>query len=221
MTTLFANTVRCAACGDSTEVIVVGSTNTIGAPDLDTRMPGMARSNLVHQVQRCPGCGYCARDLATLLSGAQTGVIEEDYRDQLDDPALPDKSCEFLCLARLQAGAGKPDDAFWSTLSAAWVADDEEDDEAAVHCRLLAVSAMRMARAAGKAPGREPGIGDAIEVDLLRRAGEFDEALRCARRALAKPCQEVIERVLRLGMDLAEQEDRSAHSVAEALNDPD
>jgi hypothetical protein len=221
MTTLFADTVRCAACGDSTEVVLAGNSSAFGSPDLDTRMAGRARETLVHGVQRCPGCGYCARDLAVLLPGAQTGVIEEDYREQLDDPVLPDKSCEFLCLARLQAGAGKPDDAFWSTLSAAWVADDEDDDEAAMHCRLLAVSALRMARAAGRGPRDKPGVIEAIEVDLLRRAGEFDEAQRCARRALARPCEAVIERVLRLGLDLAEQQDRAAHSVAEALNDPE
>jgi hypothetical protein len=208
----------CALCGEAVRVQPAPATNAIGSPDLDARPPGAARAALPLRVQCCHACGYCARDLSVETPGAREAVDEEEYVEVLDDDELPDKAREFLCLARLDGAAGRFDDAFWSTLSAAWIADDEGDDEGADQCRALALAALRMARAAGRRLGPGPGVEDVVEVDLLRRTGEFAEAERCIRRALDRRPAEVVDQLLRFQRDLVAARDRAAHRVSEALN---
>ncbi|MFM1987168.1 MAG: hypothetical protein RJA99_125 [Pseudomonadota bacterium] len=213
--------VRCAACGTDVDVPVVPAVNAIGSPDLDTRPPGAARPLVALRVQHCPECGHCGTDLAALLPGAKDGLAEDDYRELLDDASLPPLARHWLCTARLQSAAGRLDDAFWSTLSAAWITDDIADPEAGARCRLLAVFALRLARAAGKPVARNESVAEVVEVDLLRRAGEFADARRCARRALERPREAVVERLLRFELDLVDAQDRDAHPVSEAVEGDD
>jgi hypothetical protein len=144
-------------------------------------------------------------------------ALDDDHRALLDDTSLPVKSREFLCCARLQSAAGQWVEPFWATIEAAWVADDARQPEAAARCRGLALAALRMARAAGSSVGGQPGLDDAIEVDLLRRTGAFAEASRRIRAALARTPPEVIAQVLRLQQDLVDERDLDAHTVSEAL----
>jgi hypothetical protein len=217
MTTIVATEVTCAVCGAANRVEVLVSSNTFGSSDLDTRPPEMLRSALHTGVARCAHCGHCAADLAHAVPGAADGVRDDDYRALLADDTLPAKAREFLCRARLESAAGRLADAFWATISAAWTADDANDAAAADRCRSLAVAALRLARAAGRPVSDQPGIDAVIEVDLLRRRGEFAGAEACIRRALDRPLPEVIGQVLRLQRDLVAEHDRSAHRVAEAL----
>jgi len=217
MTGFVESEVTCAVCGCVNHVRRPDGRNAYGSADLDTRPPETLRSALPLQVQCCVSCGHCARDLGVALAGADAAVAEDDYRALLDDPALPDKAAEFLCRARIEAGAGALAESFWATLAAAWVADDAQDEAGAEACRRLAVAALRMARAAGRRLGEQPGTDAAIEVDLLRRAGAFAEASRCIRVALAGPLPEVIAQVLRFQHDLVAERDRAAHLLSEAL----
>jgi hypothetical protein len=209
--------VACALCGCINHVRQPTGLNAFGSADLDTRPPPALRSTLPLGVQCCVSCGYCAADLGVRLPGADTMVADDDYRDLLDDPALPDKAAEFLCRARIEAAAGLLVEPFWATLSAAWVADDAQDEAAAETCRRLALAALRMARAVGRRLAEQPGVDTAIEVDLLRRAGEFAQADRCIRTALAGPLPDVIAQVLRFQRDLVAERDRGAHLLSEAV----
>jgi hypothetical protein len=208
----------CALCGETSRVTPAPAANAIGSPDLDARPPGAARAALPLRVQCCACCGYCARDLARETPGSREAVDDEEYLDALEDESLPAKSREFLCLARLDGAAGRFDDAFWSTLSAAWIADDAGNAQAADRCRALALAALRMARAAGRRLRGGPGVEDVVEVDLLRRTGEFADAERCIRRALERRPDEVVDQLLRFERDLVAARDRDVHRVAEALN---
>lgn len=210
--------VTCALCGETSRVTPAPATNAIGSPDLDARPPGAARAALPLRVQCCGSCGYCARDLSQETPGSRAAVDEEEYVEALEDESLPAKAREFLCLARLDGAAGRFDDAFWSTLSAAWIADDAGNTEAADHCRALALAALRMARAAGRRLRGGPGVEDVVEVDLLRRTGEFADAERCIRRALERRPDEVVDQLLRFERDLVAARDRDVHRVSEALN---
>ncbi len=210
--------VTCALCGEPVRVTPAPATNPIGSPDLDARPPGTARSALPLRVQCCPSCGYCARDLATATPGAREAVDEDEYVAVIEDGSLPPKAREFLCLARLDGAAGRFDDAFRSTLSAAWIADDADHLDAADRCRALALAALRLARAAGRRPGGGSGVDEVIEVDLLRRTGDFAGAERCIRRALERGPDEVVDLLLRFERDLVAARDRGVHRVSEALN---
>jgi len=209
--------VRCAQCGAVTSLPARDPRRAFGSPDLDTRPGGAARGAIARNVQRCAACGYCARDLQSLVVGAGEGIAQPEYRELLVDATLPDTSRAYLCCAYLEAAAGRFDDALWSTLSAAWIADDERADEAAERCRTMAVTALRLARAAGRPVGEQPGVEDLLEADLLRRTGRFADAAVCIRRALRRPQDEVVGQVLRFQLDLVTEQDRAAHSVIEAL----
>jgi len=209
--------VACALCGCINPVCQPTGRNAFGSADLDTRPPETLRSTLPMAVQCCISCGYCAADLGLRLPDADTMVADDDYREGLQDPSLPPKCAEFLCRARIEAGAGLLVESFWATLSAAWIADDARDASSAQTCRRLAVAALRLARAAGRRLGEQPGVDAAIEVDLLRRAGEFAEADRCIRAALAGPLPDVIAQVLRFQRDLVAERDHAAHLLSEAV----
>lgn len=73
MTTTFPQTIKCAICGASNEVFVLGSTNSFGSPDLDLRPPGMARNNLPIEIQTCSNCGFSAHD------------ISDDFFEEIED----------------------------------------------------------------------------------------------------------------------------------------
>ena len=217
MTTPETREVRCALCGHAQPVPVPAGGGDFGSADLDTRPPGRQRARIDTNVQRCGRCGFCARDLATAPPGVDRAALDDDYRALLDDASLPGKSREFLCCARLQSAGGQLVEPFWSTLEAAWVADDAQRPEAAAHCRGLALAALRMARAAGRSVGGRAGLDDVIEVDLLRRTGAFAEASRRIRGALARPRPDVVDQVLRYQQDLVDERDVDAHTVSEAL----
>jgi hypothetical protein len=217
MTPLEHREVRCALCGHAQPLPVPPSGAGFGSADLDTRPPPPLRSGIDANVQRCARCGSCARDLAAPPPGVDRSALDDDHRALLDDTSLPVKSREFLCCARLQSAAGQWVEPFWATIEAAWVADDARQPEAAARCRGLALAALRMARAAGSSVGGQPGLDDAIEVDLLRRTGAFAEASRRIRAALARTPPEVIAQVLRLQQDLVDERDLDAHTVSEAL----
>lgn len=54
MTTLYEAKAQCAVCGTESEYTGIGSTNSFGSPDLDTRPLKMKRSTIVDWIQRCP-----------------------------------------------------------------------------------------------------------------------------------------------------------------------
>lgn len=211
--------VRCGLCNTPVRVFVPAEHPAFGSPDLDTRANGPVRSTLRDRVQRCPCCGHCAADLATPWPGAGEGIAQPEYRALLGDTALPEGCAAFLCRAQLESGAGRYDAAVWSTLSAAWLADDATDEPAADRCRTMALTALRMARAAGRPIGVQPGVDLLLEVDLLRRTGRFTEASACIRRAQHRALGEIVGRLLGFQQDLIAEEDRRAHAVIEGLRD--
>ena len=69
MTTLDEAKKKCAVCGKISAHFEVTSTNTFGAPDLDTRPPEMMRSTMDMWVQECPSCGYLSGGSEKLREG--------------------------------------------------------------------------------------------------------------------------------------------------------
>ena len=80
MTTIYPEEVVCFLCGASSRQYMVGSSNTMGAPDLDTRPAEMMRSTIEYQIQSCPDCGYSAPDLGAGPHAASDVVRSEPYR---------------------------------------------------------------------------------------------------------------------------------------------
>ena len=74
MSTFRERIVKCGCCGSKTTVTYIGSTNSFGGCDLDTRPAPMARWTINEWVQACPHCGYVCPSLDRIIDGAETIV---------------------------------------------------------------------------------------------------------------------------------------------------
>ena len=81
MTTMEPQAIRCGVCGSESEQMIIGSTSSFGAMDLDTRPPPLKRFNLAQEIQQCPSCGYCATDLESGTPDLAEVVSSPAYRD--------------------------------------------------------------------------------------------------------------------------------------------
>src|SRR5919198_26020 len=99
MTTMREVEVRCAVCGALSRRAELSSTSSFGPPDLDLRPQGPARWALEFGVQRCDGCGYCARSLGQAPVGARATVESDAYRDVLECSRLPRLARSLFCSA--------------------------------------------------------------------------------------------------------------------------
>lgn len=219
MTTLFPVERTCAVCGATSQQTVIGSTNSFGSADLDTRPPEMMRSTIFYWVERCPSCGYCAKDIGELEPGAREVVYSEAYRDQLNLPGYPARAIDFQCMALLQSSAGELASAGWSSLRAAWICDDTNDDEHAQECRWQAYNLFQEALQAEQQIAQQNGAGTAVMIDLLRRSGRFEWAMSIAEEGIQRAgLEQIFYNIFRFQYRLAGQRDRRCYTIAQALS---
>lgn len=217
MTSYFEEDRRCALCSSVNEFSTLGSTNTFGSADLDTRPPEMQRSTMYAWVQRCPSCGYCAADISKSHTGSAAVVARVQYREQLNNPTYPGLANSFLCNALIQHEANDYKSATWALVKAAWVCDDANLLDAAAACRRKAADMLLTAQGHDQQVSVEDGVSTAILVDLLRRSGQPD----AARQAIVeRPAEipDIVGRILDYQSMLIEKGDTTAHVISEALN---
>lgn len=209
----------CPLCGHVDEQMEIGSTSTFGAPDLDLRPAELMRSSLPFWVVRCGRCGYVrwAGDSEPIPdhAAAQRLVSSQEYQGQLHCSDFPDLANDFLCLAQIAEKANSPGEAGWSALRAAWACDDEGLEHAASACRSRAYGLFEMALAAGQEIVEEGGGHWVVLVDVLRRAGRFEEGRELGARARQVSLDDFLARLVDFELELIDQGDRSAHAVDE------
>lgn len=219
MTTLYKQSLRCSVCGTETEQTGIGSTNTFGSPDLDTRPPEMKRSTIHAWVQCCSGCGACADDLSKVDESARDVVKRPDYAAQLRNSEFPELANFFICKSMIDEYGGKFASATWALIHAAWACDDAKSTAQAVSCRRRAAAMLRKAEANGQEVTQQPGASTAILVDLLRRAAALDEAAGVVDQAGESFSEEIFAQMLNYQKELIEAGDLDCHTIAEALGD--
>lgn len=218
MTTEHRENLSCGLCGEENEYRVIGSTNSFGQPDLDTRPSEMERSTLFAWVQRCPDCGYCAPDVSAPCAAAKAVVAGAAYREQLNDSAFPPLANTFLCKALLGRETGNLATATWGYIHAAWVCDDANQVEQASKCRRRAAELLVLAEAEGQRVCDQDGLSTAIHVDLLRRAGEIERARQVLAQPVKKGTDDVITLMLVFQALLLDRNDLGCHTVGKALD---
>jgi hypothetical protein len=216
MTTLRRDTARCGVCGEDNVFHVINSTNSMGSADLDTRPPEMQRSTMSMWVQRCTGCGYCAAKVGEARPEAATAVKRQSYKDQLKNPAYPELTNTFLCKAMVDRASNEYAAAFWATVFAAWACDDMDRSDQALICRQQAIELLDQVKEHGQQVSKQTGVTTTLRVDLLRRAGRFEEAMKVAEAWDAEDEGDAIDCILDFQCDLIEIRDRGCHTVAEA-----
>ena len=202
-------------CGETHEFHVIGSTNTFGGtPDLDLRPPEMRRSTMSHWVQECPTCGYVSSciDAETTIDAKFLKTPEYLTCDGVNfESAL---AARFYKYYKISLRDGKPRNAFFAILHAAWACDDYRDDANAAHCRQLSLSLLSgmMDSAAD-----EKETLSLIQADIMRRAGLFDEMK--SRYADVRYSQNLLNQILEFELSCAEKRDAGCYTVSDVTGE--
>ena len=221
MTTVLKEIIQCAVCGERSEHFTVGSTNTFGWMDLDTRPPEMMRSTINMWIMVCPSCGYCSMDISKCAEKSPELVRSPAYQRQLKNPQFPDTANAFLCSSLIKELAGQDAMAGWDSIHAAWVCDDAGSDISARACRKKAVVLLQKAREKGQSFAAADGGSEALITDLLRRSGLFIKALKICNEGLRNHRTDAIFLdLLRFQKTLILKKDTACHTVAERLTSP-
>jgi len=217
VTTIFGKEGTCAVCGSKQTVQEIGSTNTFGPMDLDTRPPEMQRSTMEYWVHECGECGYVAPELGAAADGAGRIVSSAGYRVELKNASRVKLANRFVCRALLEEAAGDLGSAGWRRLHSAWACDDAEQGEEARVQRRAALELFERARAGGQHAMKSVAGGDELLLaDVARRAGEFQtaETYVAAGLALAE-VPAFVTSLLMLQQDLVRARDIGCHTVDE------
>jgi hypothetical protein len=204
---------KCSVCELTSKQPYLHDTSTSGAPDLDTRPPEPTRSILKVFGQRCPSCGYCARDLEDKSPSGSRVVNHPTYRRQLENRINPELVNTFICEAIIFRADGNMESSAWALIWAVWACDDEGTPEQSVECRKVASDFIVKFRHTFSAP---EDVITAIAVDLLRRAGRFEGALALISDKEVSDREEPFQKILRFQMALIAKRDMERHTVEEA-----
>ncbi|MEE9320228.1 MAG: DUF2225 domain-containing protein [Granulosicoccus sp.] len=218
MTTLREQMVKCCVCGEFSDHIAIGSTNTFGSADLDTRPPEMLRSTIRYWVQRCPACGYCAADLSEGHDNVSELVISNTYQNIIKNDAMPKTAASFLALSYEKQQQQKFAESAWCAIRAAWMCDDANDNVSAVTCRENAVSMIATANALSQDIADQAGASEAITIDLMRRAGMRRQALELAEKTRVQEIDQTIQEVIDYEIRLINRNDVDGHTISEAFD---
>jgi hypothetical protein len=179
----------------------------------------MRRSTIFAWVQRCPDCGYCASDISKAPPHAASLVRCSEYSQQLNDPTYPELANNFLCRALIDEGSGDYTAAAWALIHAAWACDDAGMPGSAKTCRSNAADMINKALENGQQIAKQNGAGTAIQADLLRRAGRFNEARQLIAEHRPAITEEIISKILSFQETLITGGDETCHTISDALGE--
>jgi len=217
MTTLFEKEFICAICGTESLHTVVGSTNSLGSPDLDTRPPEMQRSTIHLGILRCPACGYCSTDISQRKKDTQVVVESDHYRAILGNTELPERVASFMALSFELEQSNECIDAAWHAIRAAWICDDEKTLVYSKICRKMAIELFDRAKTKRQVPSEQLDLIDTITLDLMRRAELFQEASTLIDSLLSRQIDETLKRIIEYQGRLIRVKNTDAHTASEVL----
>lgn len=217
MTTWVEQTQKCCLCGSESECSVLGSTNTMGSPDLDLRPAPMERDTMHGWFQECDSCHYVSVDLAEESNDAKSIVASDDYQALIQDSDLPPIARRFAMCALLN----KHDHEIAGTafLRAAWVCDDAGNVELANSFRNRTADTLR--RLQPFEDSLEQATVGTMLIDVLRRAERFEEATKLANQMLkfkAVKRSEAMLAVVKYQICLCESQSAACHQIEEAVS---
>jgi hypothetical protein len=217
MTTMFTEDVICSICSTKSNHKFVGSTNSFGGSDLDTRPPEMQRSTILYWVQRCPSCNYCSDDISKCNTTTHAIVKSKEYIQIISDESMPQTAIPFLALSYEKEQQQDYSLSAWKAIHAAWVCDDVRNVEASVKCRIQAIKLINKAIKNGQKLMNQLGATELIKIDLMRRIELFDDALELCESTIKNGFDEIVKNVLNFEMDLIRLKDNKIHSMEEIL----
>ena len=210
MSTFFNRIIDCGCCGEKVRVTCIGSTNSLGGCDLDSRPAPMMRWTMCYWVQVCPHCGYVNPDIEEHIPDAESIINSKEYISCSGFQIKAELARHFIRWGMICAKQNNLEEEMFAYLHAAWACDDSNESEVAVllrrRCETLLERLMEK---------NESDDLKLIDADLLRRSGQFDELIKkysdadkCARKQL------VVEG-LRFEVELAKEKDMDRYQFAE------
>ncbi len=229
MTTLYPKVVSCFICGAENECTFLGSTNSFGSPDLDYRPAGMARYTLIYEVQTCVNCGFSSPvisdDFKEFLSKNKTEQKEQlnkikeiialkEYKELFYNEFFPDFSNSFLAASCILEKIGNYNSAFFMVMKSAWIADDNDNINAAQYSRNKALNLLNKTT--------DDFIDNStrflLKIELLRRTARFEEAEKLINQALIElQSDENATQLITYQNRLIYKKDTAVHKIDEGM----
>lgn len=207
--------IKCRVCKKKTEFTEILSMYYQYSPYLDMRR---IEDPLDEAIQRCPHCGYCSQRIDARIKNAKEIVRSDIYQKQLNNSEYPKLANSFLCCAHIEEITGDYSVAGLNSLRAAWACDCDNLDELAKKCRKKAIELFAKAKEKRQTFAEKTEVEGIVIVDLLRRTGQFEKALKLCEEGLK---DNMILRVLEFQKNLIGRSDIASHSIAEALKPED
>lgn len=198
----------CAVCGAPARAAFAAPQPEI-APDLDMRPGEPTRSTLPDWTQQCPRCRAAAPDLAALPAAAKAVVESDEYRALSTsglEETLPFRRWALICERtgdRLQQAE--------ALLQAAWAADD---------AAAMTDAARLRTEVAALWDGTEDVELGLRRLDVLRRAGLFDQASAWARVLAGRDQAETGRLIIAFQQARIATRDVGRHLISAALPPP-
>ncbi len=199
--------IKCARCGHEHTYPVLLSSSTFGSMDLDTRPSTKGHEQFQYKIQECPKCHYCNTRVDVVEGALQDFSLE--YKELLCNSDISPVAKKYMMAAILQEKVENFCLAGELYLMAAWIFDDEENTELAINVRKA--SAKNIRKDVELSNDCETAI---MLVDILRRAGEFQESLAMI-AFIGDTGDEYLNSILRYETALINRQDLSCHSVEE------
>ncbi len=216
MTTYHPQTQVCCICGTSNECSVIGSTNTLGAPDLDLRPAEMERSTMHAWFHQCKNCHYVSVDLSRETQDAKSIVDSTDYQELMADSEIPEVAKRFVACSLLNAKDREISGV--ALLRAAWDCDDHDKPDMAKAYREQSADLLRQLQPF-EDQEEQATIGVML-IDVLRRAARFEEANKLADQMLkfktVKRSPAMLA-VVKFQKSLCESQSIERHTIDEAM----
>jgi hypothetical protein len=181
MTTFIEEGAICANCGSIAHQKRLGSTYIWSEPDLDTRPGEDARGWMHYWIQECRKCDYVAGNLGDAMDPRTRALLKSPEWSELKRSMRGSwLAGRFLRYSAIQENIGALERAANGALWAAWASDDAGDKATAILSRQRAANFLKRALAEDKIDAEKIANVQLVLIDVLRRAGLWEEALaRC------------------------------------------
>lgn len=201
---------ECNICGRENEITVLAMANQQGTADLDFRPPEVRRSAMPLWVHKCDYCRNVFSTSEKMPDYEEKYIDSKEYVNCGGIASLPELARKFVKLALIYQHCGEYKKAGDAFLCAAWDCDDERMDVTAIVCRKRALACYNEVDVSQLSKRELPELKLRI-VDMLRRAGMYDEAIDFAEHLKFHREQNI--KIRDFEMELARAADKKCYRI--------
>ena len=205
-------TQKCNICGRENEVTILTQAQSLGTADLDFRPAEVRRSAMPLWVKKCDYCRNVFSVTDPMPDYPPKYVDSKEFINCGGIAGLPDLGKKYVRLALIYVKAQEHRRAGNAYLCAAWACDDEKLDVTASICRKKALECYN------NVDGRKLSKRELDEfmlriLDMLRRAGMFEEAIEFSRELDFENDQYF--KMCEFGRKKAEERDKACYKISD------